>query len=212
MKRLGLWLVAVALCATMAARAQDAATEERLKQLSGKIEDLIAGQESLRKRIEEVAGQLESLKEQQGRPAPNYASPEDLRQLAKAIEKVDAKRIEDNEKIHADLLKLMDAVKATPAAPPRKSHPAGTSAGSKKNSPSTPDNPADESDGGSDRFFKYRVESGDTLSAIVAAFHEKHIMVTEREILKANPGLRPERLRVGMDIYVPIPKPPGASR
>jgi phage tail protein X len=53
---------------------------------------------------------------------------------------------------------------------------------------------------------KYRVQSGDTLSTIVAAFNQKHIMVTEREILNANPGLRPERLRVGMDIYVPIPK------
>lgn len=51
MKRFGLWVVALALCAAPAGRAQDAATEERLKQLSGKVEDLIAGQEVLRKRI-----------------------------------------------------------------------------------------------------------------------------------------------------------------
>ena len=58
MKRFGLWVVALALCAAPVGRAQDAATEERLKQLSGKVEDLIAGQEVLRKRIEELAAEL----------------------------------------------------------------------------------------------------------------------------------------------------------
>jgi LysM repeat protein len=213
MKRFGLWVIALALCAATAGRAQDAATEERLRQLSGKIEDLTAGQEALRKRLEELAAQLEQLRDQQNRPAPNYASPEDLKRLAKAIEEVDAKRLEDNRKIRADLLQLIDSVKTAPVVPQKKPRSGDSSSGSKKkSSPPPPDNPADDQDGGSERGVNYTVASGDTLSAIVTAFHEKHILVTEREILKANPGLKPNRLRVGQQLFIPLPQPAGASK
>ena len=61
---------------------QDAATEERLNQLSGKIEDLIAGQEAQRKRIAELSKEIESLRDQQTKPNTTYAGHEDLKRLA----------------------------------------------------------------------------------------------------------------------------------
>jgi len=211
MKRFGLWVIALALCATTAGPAQDAATDERLKQLSGKVEDLIAGQEVLRKRIEELAGQLENLREQQNRPAPNYAGLDDLKRLAKAIEQVDSKRIEDNQKIRADLLRLIDAVKTAPVPAQKKPRGTGSSSSSKKNNPPPSDNPADDKGGGSERGFKYRVAAGDTLSAIIAGCREKHIMVTQEQILKANPRVKPNNLRVGMELFIPLPQPAESS-
>jgi TolA-binding protein len=212
MKRFGLWVVALALCAAPAGRAQDAATEERLKQLSGKVEDLIAGQEVLRKRIEELAAQLENLREQQSRPTPNYAGVEDLKGLAKAIEQVDSKRIEDNQKIRADLLRLIDAVKAAPVAPQKKPRAAASSSGSRKNNPPPSDNPGEDKGGGSERGFNHRVAAGETISGIVAACREKHIMVTVEQILKANPRVKPNSLRVDTDLFIPLPQPENPSQ
>src|SRR5436190_16024247 len=106
MKPISLFVTIVALCALTPSRAQDAATEERLNQLSGKIEDLIAGQETQRKRIAELAREVESLREQQSKPSGSYASQEDLKRLAKAVEEVDRKRMDDNEKTRTELLKL----------------------------------------------------------------------------------------------------------
>ena len=206
MKRFGLWVIAVALCATPIGRAQDAATEERLKQLSGKVEDLLAGQDVLRKRLEELAGQLETLKEQQNRPAPNYAGQEDLKRLAKAIEEVDSKRLEDNRKIRDELLRLIEAVKAAPVAPPKKTRGNSNSSSSRKNNPPPSDVPADETGNGSQRGFYYTVADRDTISAIIVACREKHVLVTEDQILKANPGVKPRNLRVGMKLFIPVPQ------
>ena len=49
---------------TPVARAEDAATEERLNQLSGKIEDLIASHEAQRKRVAELSREIDSLRDQ----------------------------------------------------------------------------------------------------------------------------------------------------
>jgi len=39
----------------------------------------------------------------------------------------------------------------------------------------------------------------------VKAYAEKNIKVTTEQILKANPGLDPNRLRVGKKIFIPAP-------
>jgi len=52
------------------------------------------------------------------------------------------------------------------------------------------------------------IQSGDTLDAIVLAYREKSIKVTVAGILKANPGLKAERLIVGKKIFIPAPQQP----
>ncbi len=59
----------------------------------------------------------------------------------------------------------------------------------------------------SDKGFEYVIKSGDTLEAIVQAYREKNIKVTVSQIVNANPGLKPERLRVGQKIFIPAPQP-----
>src|SRR2546430_13648353 len=85
MKRISITLLALGLCMTPVVRAEDAATEEKLNQLSGKIEDLIASHEAQRKRVAELGREIESLREQPGKPTGNFASQEDLKRLADAV-------------------------------------------------------------------------------------------------------------------------------
>src|SRR4051812_39662687 len=107
MKRILLLSAALLSLAPNAGRAQDAAVMERLNQLSGKIEDLIAGQDTQRKRIAELSREIDALREaQQNTPKVSYASPEDLKRVAKAVEEVDRKRIADREQVSDAISKL----------------------------------------------------------------------------------------------------------
>ena len=194
MKRISFLLVTLALFSVPALRAQDAATQERLDKLSGRIEDLTAAQESIKKQLNDLAKDLADLRDQLAKPTANYARPEDLNRLGEAIKDVDRKRMEDADKIHAELLKLRDLLRAPLTSP-------------KQKPVSLPkDNTAPEPPPSDAKVFPYVIQSGDTLDAIVQAYKEKHIKVTVAEILKANPGLKPERLIVGKKIYIPAPE------
>jgi len=195
MKRTFILLATLALCAAPAVRAQDAATQERLDKLAGRIEDLTAAQEALKKQMNELSRELENVREQSSKPSASYARHEDLNRLVEEIKTVDRKRMDDAEKIHSELLKLrkvletpLPAPKPKPAATPREKL--------------VPEKPA-----GDEKVFPYVIQSGDTLSAIVQAYKEKNIKVTAAQILKANPGLKAERLIVGTKIVIPAPQP-----
>jgi LysM repeat protein len=181
-------------CAVLPARAQDAALEQRLNELSGRIETLLEGQETQRKQISELVREVNNLREHANRPLPTYASQEDLKRLADALRDVDRKRLEDYDKIRAELQKLGRLIKesapAVPAAPP----------------PSARDNPKDEKPAAPETGFDYVVQEGDTLSGIVSAYRAKGVKTTSSQILKANPGLRADRIIVGKKIFIPEPK------
>jgi LysM repeat protein len=193
MKRISFLLVTLALCAAPATRAQDAATEERLNKLSGRIEDLTAAQEALRKQMSELTRELESVHEQSGKPNASYARQDDLNRLAEAIKEVDRKRMDDAEKIRTELLKLRDVLRA-PLSPPKRATVTSPKDTAVATSSTTPE-----------KGFEYVIRSGDTLDAIVLAYREKNIKVTVAQILKANPGVKAERLRVGQKIFIPAP-------
>jgi TolA-binding protein len=195
MKRISFLLLTLALCSAPAVRAQDAATQERLDKLSGRIEDLTAAQEAIKKQMNEVAKELESVRELATKPTGNYARPEDLNRLADAIKDVDRKRMDDAEKIHTELLKLREVLKAPLASPKQKAVPA------------TKEKSAPEQPVGDEKVFPYVIKPDDTLDAIVQAYKEKNIKVTVAGILKANPGLKAERLIVGKKIFIPAPQP-----
>jgi len=71
MKRISFLLAALLLCGISKVQADDAATEERLNQLSGKIEDLIASQETQRKQLAKLQREIESMREQSSKPTGN---------------------------------------------------------------------------------------------------------------------------------------------
>jgi len=193
MKQISLLLITLSLGAVPTVRGQDAATEERLNKISGQIEDLIAGQKQEKERLASLARELESLREQSSKPTASYAAQEDLKRLADSVKEVDRKRLEDYDKIRAELLKLGKTLSApVPSSKKSASTTAMESPDGVKASPTS-------------KGFEYVIEKNDNLAAIVKAYAEKNIKVTTEQILKANPGLDPNRLRVGKKIFIPAP-------
>lgn len=195
MKRISFWLALVLFTAPFGIRAQDAATEERLNKLTAQIQDLVEAQGAQSKRIEALAKEVQAMQqEQSNKPVANYASQDDVKELAAKLKEVDRKRQEDNDRILEVLKKLGKSIGASPvrhtSAPPSKV--------SEEISTSNPTTTADKG-------FEYVVQKGDTLGAIVKAYGEKNIKVTVKQILDANPGLKPESLYVGKKIFIPAP-------
>jgi septal ring factor EnvC (AmiA/AmiB activator) len=200
MKRISLLLAALLLCGISKVRADDAATEERLNQLSGKIEDLIASQETQRKQLADLRREIESLREQASKPTGNFAAQEDLKRVADAVKEVDRKRLEDYEKIRGTIKELGTTLAAQPPQRTKKSD-SGTMEIAQVEKRSKTDK-SEKSEKG----FEYTIKSGDTLSGIVAAYREQNIKVTKDQIIAANPGLVPEKMRLGQKIWIPAPQ------
>jgi LysM repeat protein len=196
MKRISFLLVTLALCSTPTARAQDAATQERLDKLSGRIEDLIASQEVLKKQVSDLAREIEGVRELASKPTGNWATQEDLKRVAKGVEEVDRKRRDDSELVQKQLERLRKVLE-TPLPTPKP-----------KPAPGPKDNPVPDKPSKPEQGVEHVVKSGETLSAIVQACREQKINVTLKQILDANPGLKPERLRAGQKIFIPaLPQP-----
>lgn len=190
MKRISLLLVTGLLALPAVAPAQDAATEERLNKLSAQIDVLVDAKEAQNKKIDDLQSQIRDLQNQLSKPSGNYASADDLKQLADAVKEVDKKRQEDNERVLNELEKL------------GKSLGGGTSRRDRGTAPLPDIKPGIDANA---PHFEYPVQAGDTLAAIVKAYRDKGIKVTLQQVLAANPGLKPENLRVGQKIVIPAP-------
>src|SRR5439155_6154780 len=135
---------------------------------------------------------IQSLREQVSKPTGNYASQDDLRTLARKVQEIDQKRVEDYERIGKKIERLGETLAPSPG---------------KKSKPKL--EPADNPGAGGaapEKGFEHTVASGDTLSTIAQAYQEKGIKVTVDQILKVNPGLVPEKMKVGQKIFIPAPE------
>ena len=191
MKWISFLLAALVLCASHQVRAQDAATEERLNKLSGQIEDLLAAKAEQDKRMNALAKEMENLREQMSKPSGNYASQEEVRRLTEKMQELDKNREHDKEIILKEIGKLGKVV-ASPTPPAKKSTAAADTPAASTEAKATPE-----------KGFEYTIQQDDTLSRIVAGCKEKNVKVTVDQILKANPGLKPERLKPGQKIFIP---------
>jgi LysM repeat protein len=195
MKRISFFLAAALLSAPAISNAQDAATQEQLNKLSGQIENLIEMQAAQAKRIDAIAKDLQNVQQAQAnKPVVDYATQDELKQLAAKIKEVDGKRQDDNERVLEELKKLGSTLKATAT---KHTAPAPVSTG---------DDTTATTSKIPDKGFEYKVQAGDTLGAIVKAYQEKNIKVTIKQILEANPGLKPEKMYVGQKIFIPAPQ------
>jgi nucleoid-associated protein YgaU len=193
MKRIFLLLTIFSLAAAFPLRAQDTALiEERVKQLKALVDDLTEDKANQKRQIDALVKEVQSLREQlQSQPKGNYASQEDLRELARKIQEVDEKRKADGEHI----AKLIENLGKTPASGRTKPPKASAAEGSTSHASL----PA--------QAIEHTIASGDTLSTIAAAYNkEKGLKLTADLILKVNDGLDPKKLKVGQVILIPLVK------
>lgn len=180
MKRFFLIVIAALMIAPVA-RAQDAATQEQLDRLRAEVTALQSANVELQKRLTDVQKDLQELRMQMAKPSGNYAGAEDVKDLAEAIKEVDRKRAADMKTVQAEFDRLAKVAASAPPPVTERSAPAQSG-------------------------FKYVIQSGDTLSAIVTAYRNENVKVTVDDVLKANPGLKATSLRVGQEIFIPNPR------
>jgi nucleoid-associated protein YgaU len=166
--------------------------QERLQRLEGLVEDLLASQAALQKNLAALRDEMQAVREESRRAGDRlgerFVSHEDLRKLAEALREVDRKREEDKRLILEEIKKLAQ----TPAPPaPRE---ATRSAPREKPAAAV-----------AQKGYTYKIKPGDTLSAIAQAYAQSGVKVTVDDILKANPDLKPNRLPVDREIFIPDP-------
>ncbi|HHY87252.1 MAG TPA: LysM peptidoglycan-binding domain-containing protein [Verrucomicrobia bacterium] len=183
MKTIFIVALAFALAGLFSVRAQDAATQERLAKIEGRLQDLADAQDAHKRQLDELIKAVEALQQQLNKPNANYVTQEDLKAV---VNKLDEARKRDDEKILKVVEQEFDRVAKLLASKPAPA-PAASSASS-----------------GPTEYFEHMVREGETLSAIAAAYSEQHkIKVTWQQIVAANPGLDPNRLIPGRTIRIP---------
>ena len=196
-------LLAVAglLCASLPARAQDAAVaaaerEEReanYKRMATKMEGIEETLHAQSKRIDKLISEISSLREEVDRLKnrnESAAVQENLRHLAEKIEEVDKKRVADGESVTRKLKEISKGVTKmaeTPVlpAPPTKQKP--------------------EPPGRDDK--AYTIKEGDTLVRIVTELRAQNYKITQKQVMDANPGVNWNRLKPGQTVIIPAPTP-----
>jgi len=193
MKRILFFLVTALMAAPVIAPAQDAAMEERFNQLSAQIDVLKEAKELQNKKIEALEKQVSDLQAQLSKPSGDYATSDQLKKVADAVTEVDKKRKADSENVTDQLEKIRKAIVG-----------GGSSGGGRHAAAPTSDTPKPVFDP-STPHMEHKVESGETLSAIVTAYRNKGVKITLSQVLAANPGLKPENMKVGQTIIIPAP-------
>jgi len=199
MKKISLWVLTLVFTASLA-WAQDAATQQQLDKLSGQIQDMLEAQAQQSKRIDALDKEISDLRDKVNTPVANdYVSHDELKKIADQISEVDKKRQDDSDMIATQISNLAKAAAVAP--PPPVYHSSSTTTTSTGDgSGSGPDTTSTPQNG-----YYYEIKSGDTLSLVVKAYRDKGVKVTSKQVLKANPGLDPNKLYVGKKIFIPDP-------
>jgi nucleoid-associated protein YgaU len=198
MKKILLWVFILGFTAAPG-WAQETATQQQLDKLSGQIQDLLEAQAQQGKRFDALQKEIGELREKVNTPVVNdSASREDLKRLATQVQEIDQKRQDDRDLILEELKKLGKAAAIAPVTPTHKPKPTPeltTSGG--ENTTATPSGP--------ENGHYYVIKDGDRLSDIVKAYRAQGVKVTTTQILKANPGLDPNKIISGKKIFIPDP-------
>jgi hypothetical protein len=201
MKRIYFFLLAAALCTSPSPslRAQDAAAQERLDKLAGQGAPGMENQEALRKKIEDLEKAIDRLRSQMDKPNGNYASQDYVKQLYESVKDLDRKRIDDNEKLKADVKSEFEKLRKallTSSAPRTPPPTPSTTTDDPKGKKAVP--PRDE------QGYWHVVKEGELLSNIVKAYRDdKKTTATLDQVIKANSGLKPDKIYAGQKIFIP---------
>ena len=192
MRKISFWLFIFAFTASLA-RAQDAATQQQIDQINGKIQDLVDAQAAQGKRLAALEKSVSDLQDKLNQPAAanNSASADDLKKLAEQVKDLAKKQQDDNDLVLKELEKLGKG-----GSIPTTSHKQPSVA-------TTPMNNSTANAGGKQNGYWQPIGEHDTIIAIAKAYQDKGVKVTVKQILDANPGMDPKNLKVGQKIWIP---------
>ena len=193
MRKISLWLFIFGFTASLAV-AQDAATQQLIDEINGRIQNLTEMQAAQGKKIADLEKQTSDLSDKLNQPAAanNSASADDLKKLAEQVKDLAKKQQDDNDLIVKELEKLGKG--------------GGVSATSHKPPTASIDNPTPAA-GGVQNGYYYTIQDKDTLIAIARAYSAQlKIKLTADQIVAANPGLNPKNMIVGKKIFIPQPQ------
>ena len=169
---------------------------EQFRRLRGEIEELKGAHALQQEQSDKLKNKIKFLTDENLKLnrhlAGNFATADEVKALQVALKELDANRLKDLaivQKALADLGKLIQKVAQQKAAPVEPNPPAVA-----KNF----------------KFNTHKVEPGEFLGTIIIAYNRAYKeeglgTVTQSQVLKANPGLNPNRLLVGQKIKIPLP-------
>ena len=196
-----------------AAIAEREATEERYRRLNTAIEGLLSAQADNHRRLTALAEEIRTVRAESTRTETGkYATREDLAKLAESLREIDRKReadkklvLEEFEALKKDLRKMLST--PPPSTPPKKSKSA---AEAEKGGETATEKPTEKTGANTpnQEGVWYSVESGNSLTIIVAA-HNEHFKSEGKKtsvklIQDANPNLKPTSMKVGQKIFIPL--------
>lgn len=162
--------------------------EERYRRLYTIVEDLQAANLVLQQRVDRLESQLQRAMKKMGDQQAEAVTNEQLealsRKMTKELQVLEDKRAADNQKILSELKKIasrpIPKPKEAAVKAPKPTLPAYTGP-----------------------VYEVTVEAGYTISAIAQSYREQGHNISTEDILRANPGLIPEKIRPGQVINVP---------
>ena len=170
---------------------------EYMKEKTTRLEATVQEQgntiEVLRNRINSLETELKRTRDEINQAGGKYVTPSQLQELAnqltEKIREVDAQRAADHKVVVKTIEDLGTKLSSAnrPSSTPSSSTPASAA------SPRTL-----YASG-----YEYTVKSGDTISAIKAAYGRQGIKTSIQAIIEANEGLNPKSLQVGQTIFIP---------
>ena len=195
--------------------AADATVTADIDQLKADVERLMATNLDQQKRIAELTRQLQTVREEANRQKsdPAVATLSDqVRKLSDKIEEVDRKRIGDAGVVKDQFEKLAKLIASTPTASATTSR--HTEGGSTKKPTMEADEPRTAQRPPAnipDKGYECVVEDKDTVSGIISRYNAEFKKqgkkgVSLQQVLDANPGLVPAKLKVGQKIFIPMPQ------
>ena len=169
---------------------------EQFRRLRGEIDELKGAHALQQQQTDKLKTQVKTLTDENQklnrRLAGKFATAEEMEAMRVALKELDANRLQDRaivQKALADLGKLIQKVAQQKAATVE---------------------PAPRVVARDFKFNTHKVETGEFLSNIIVAYNRAYKeeglgTVTQSQVLKANPGLNPNRLLVGQKIKIPLP-------
>ena len=170
---------------------QNRALIENVNRLQGQLEDLIQSYNSLKKEVDSLQIELRKTRAESLKTKPDSITKSDIEGLTKAIREVDRKRSADKELILKEIRNIA-----------RNSN--------NNNRPIT--TPPSTTNKKPQKGFEHSVQSGETISAIIAAYNEQLKIegskkrITLNSVLKANPKLNPRSIQIGQILFIPDPR------